>query len=138
MIRRTVIRAEDRIRVVPNSASRASDEDRERVAAVLRAQAVAGRLTLDELDERVGRAFGARTLRELDALLSDLPRDRGHAPMRTVLTLLLQGVLWVLVGVVLVTIAILLALAWAGSRLVAAATARSLASRRVRALRAGP
>lgn len=119
---------------------RASDEDRERVALVLQGQAVAGRLTTEELDERIGRAFGARTLRELDTLLSDLPRERRHAPAsaRTVLTLLFEGVLWTLVGVVIVTIAILLAIAWAGSRLVAAVAARSLVTRRVRALRAGP
>lgn len=122
-----------------NGSIRASDEDRERVALILRGQAVAGRLTTEELDERVGRAFGARTLRELDVLLDDLPRERRDtpAPVRTVLTLLFQGVWWTVVGLVIVTIAILLALAWAGSRVVAV-TARSLASRRVRALQAGP
>jgi hypothetical protein len=127
----------DTIQGVRESSKRASDEDRERVARVLQGHAVAGRLTTDELDERIGGAFGARTLRELDVLLSDLPRERRLAP-RTVLTLLLQGIVMLLVGVVIVTIAILLALAWAGSRLVAAVAARSLDSRRVQALRAGP
>jgi Domain of unknown function (DUF1707) len=116
--------------------SRASDQDREDAARVLQGHAVAGRLTIEELDERLGGAFAARTLSELDALLADLPRRRGHA--RTVPALLLQGVVMLLVGLVIVTIAILLALAWAGSRLVAAVAARSLDSRRVRALRAGP
>ena len=109
------------------SSIRASDEDRERAAQVLHGNAVAGRLTTDELDERIGQAFRARTLSELDGLLSDLPgqRRRAPAPARTVLTLLAEGVLWTVVGIVIVTIAILLALAWAGSRLVAAAVARS-------------
>ena len=119
---------------------RASDADRERVARILRDHAVVGRLTTEDLDERTGRAFGARTLGELDALLSDLPRERRHypAPARTVLMLLAEGVLWVLVGVVIVTIAILWALAWTGARLAAAVAARALDSRRAPALRAGP
>jgi Flp pilus assembly protein TadB len=121
-------------------AIRASDEDREDAAQVLRRHAIAGRLTFDELDERLGRAFRARTLRELDTLLSDLPRRRGraHAPAQTVLMLLLRGLVTLVVGLVIVTVAILLALAWAGSRLVAAVAARSLDQRRVRALRTGP
>lgn len=122
-----------------NRSIRASDADRERVARILRDHAVVGRLTTEELDERTGRAFGARTLGELDALLSDLPRESRHsAPARTVLMLLAEGVLWVLVGVVIVTIAILWALAWTGARLAAAVAARALESRRAPALRAGP
>ena len=119
---------------------RASDADRERVARILRGHAVAGRLTLEELDERTGRAFGARTLGELDALQSDLPRERrrGRAPATAAAMLLAEGVLWVLVGVVIVTIAILWALAWTGARLAAAVAARVLDSRRAPALRAGP
>jgi Domain of unknown function (DUF1707) len=120
---------------------RASDADRERVARILRGNAVAGRLTTEELDERTGRAFGARTLGELDALLSDLPRERrrhGPAPARTVPMLLAEGALYVLIGVVIVTIAILWALAWTGARLAAAVAARVLDSRRAPVLRAGP
>lgn len=122
------------------SSIRASDEDREDAAQVLRRHAIAGRLTIEELDERLGSAFRARTLSELDVLLSDLPRRRAHAaaPARTVLTLLVRGLVTLFVGVVIVTVAILLALAWAGSRLVAAVAARSLGQRRVRALRTGP
>ena len=119
---------------------RASDADRERVARVLRDHAVVGRLTTEDLDERTGRAFSARTLGELDALVSDLPDERRHgpAPPVAVLMLLAQGVLWVLVGVVIVTIAILWALAWTGARLAAVVAARSLDSQRTRALRTGP
>jgi hypothetical protein len=53
---------------------RASDAERERAVAELREHALAGRLTVEELDERSERAYSARTRGELDALLADLPR----------------------------------------------------------------
>jgi hypothetical protein len=53
-------------------ALRASDVDRERVADVLRAAAGDGRLDLDELDERLHVAYGARTHDELVPLTADL------------------------------------------------------------------
>jgi hypothetical protein len=52
---------------------RASDADREHVAEVLRHAAGEGRLTVDELDERIDRAFTARTQGELAELTTDLP-----------------------------------------------------------------
>ncbi|MGZ4351912.1 MAG: DUF1707 SHOCT-like domain-containing protein [Gaiellaceae bacterium] len=52
---------------------RASDAERERVVALLRDHAAEGRLTLEELAERVGAAYGAATTDELDALARDLP-----------------------------------------------------------------
>lgn len=52
---------------------RASHEDRDRVIEVLRVAAGDGRLTTDELDERVEIAFSARTYGELAALIRDLP-----------------------------------------------------------------
>jgi Domain of unknown function (DUF1707) len=129
------------IRAVHDRSLRASDADRERVAVSLRDHAVAGRLTTDELDARTGRAFAARTLRELDALLADLPRERrrGSTPARAAL-LLAEGALYVVVGLIIVTIAILWALAWAGARLAraaAAAVARSLDSAGTPAIRRG-
>lgn len=57
---------------------RASDADREHVAEVLRHAAGEGRLTVDELDERIDRAFAARTQGELTALTADLP-EATHA-----------------------------------------------------------
>lgn len=121
---------------------RASDADRERVAVSLRDHAVAGRLTTEELDARTGRAFAARTLGELDALLGDLPRERrrGSTPARAAALLLAEGALYVAVGLIIVTIAILWALAWAGARLArlaAAAIARSLDSAGTPAIRRG-
>lgn len=121
-----------------NRSIRASDADREAVAGLLQDHAVAGRLTTDELAERVGRALVARTRGELDALVADLPRAsrREPAAARTVLLLMAEGVLWVLVGLLIVTIAILCAVAWTGARL-AAAAARSLNSGHAPALRGG-
>jgi len=52
---------------------RASHEDRDRVIEVLRVAAGDGRLTAEELDERVEIAFSARTYGDLAALTSDLP-----------------------------------------------------------------
>jgi uncharacterized protein DUF1707/cell wall-active antibiotic response 4TMS protein YvqF len=52
---------------------RVSDTDRERVALQLRDHAVEGRLTLEELSERLDRAYAARTLAELEPVTADLP-----------------------------------------------------------------
>jgi Domain of unknown function (DUF1707) len=57
----------------PADRLRASHEDRDRVIEMLRVAAGDGRLTPDELDERVEIAFSARTYGELAALTSDLP-----------------------------------------------------------------
>lgn len=51
----------------------ASDAERERVAALLREHAAEGRLGIDELSERVERAYGARTRSALADLTRDLP-----------------------------------------------------------------
>jgi hypothetical protein len=58
---------------------RVSDADRERAVAELGVAFRAGRLTADEFDERAGQALGARTGKELSALLADLPVDRAPA-----------------------------------------------------------
>ena len=52
---------------------RASDADRDRVADALREHYAAGRLSADELDERLTTALSARTLGELNQVLTDLP-----------------------------------------------------------------
>jgi hypothetical protein len=60
---------------------RASDVERERVATLLRDHAAEGRLDASELDDRLGRAYAARTRGELDALTADLPAP-ARAPRR--------------------------------------------------------
>ena len=52
---------------------RASRADREQAIGTLKAAFVQGRLTKDELDERVGRALVPLTYAELAALTGDLP-----------------------------------------------------------------
>ena len=42
--------------------------------AQLREHFVAGRLTFDELTERIGAALTAKTQRQIDRLMADLPR----------------------------------------------------------------
>jgi Domain of unknown function (DUF1707) len=59
---------------------RAGDSDREAVAERLRVAAGEGRIDLAELDERLGRAYGAKTYRELDVLVADLPEHRPGTP----------------------------------------------------------
>jgi hypothetical protein len=51
---------------------RASDADREKTADLLRHAAGEGRLTMDELDERLDLVYGTRTQRELDKLTADV------------------------------------------------------------------
>jgi hypothetical protein len=57
---------------------RASDDDRERVVAVLAAAAADGRLTLEEHSQRVQRAYQARTLGDLASLTTDLAPAAGQ------------------------------------------------------------
>jgi Domain of unknown function (DUF1707)/2TM domain len=52
---------------------RASDADRERVAEALRQHHVDGRLDADELNQRLDRAYAAKTFGELDQVTTDLP-----------------------------------------------------------------
>jgi hypothetical protein len=55
------------------STLRASDADREHIAERLRQATAEGRLVADELEQRLGEAFKARTYGELARLVSDLP-----------------------------------------------------------------
>jgi hypothetical protein len=55
---------------------KASDADREHVAERLRHAAAEGRLLAEELEERLGQTFQARTYGELDAVVADLPANR--------------------------------------------------------------
>jgi Domain of unknown function (DUF1707) len=61
-----------------SSRIRASDADRDRVAALLQEHHAEGRLSAEEFSERLDAALRARTLGELDELLADLP----HADRR--------------------------------------------------------
>ena len=67
----------------PEPTLRASDAEREHHAELLREHAAQGRLTVDELDERLDRVYAARTLEELVPIVSDLPApEPPRAPQR--------------------------------------------------------
>jgi hypothetical protein len=53
---------------------RIGDAERDVAMAQLREHFVAGRLTFDELAERIDTALTARTQRQIDGLMADLPR----------------------------------------------------------------
>ena len=59
---------------MPEPHLRAADADRAAVATRLGDQMSAGRLTVAEYDERLARAYAARTYGELEALTADLPQ----------------------------------------------------------------
>jgi hypothetical protein len=92
-----------------NDEIRAADADRERVADRLRDAAAEGRLEPDELEERLERAFTARTYAELEALVADLPgpeparperqRPRRPAPLRGLVAIsALMILIWAVSG----------------------------------------
>ena len=63
----------------PTRQLRVSDADREQAAEVLRQAAGDGRITFDELDQRLEAAYGARTYGDLTEVTADLPAP-GEAP----------------------------------------------------------
>jgi hypothetical protein len=63
---------------MPDPHLRAADADRAAVASVLGEHMAAGRLTLAEYDERVSRAYAAKTYGELAELTTDLPALPGR------------------------------------------------------------
>jgi hypothetical protein len=86
---------------------RASDDERERTATLLREHSTRGRLTGDELSDRLDAAFAARTRGDLAELLGDLPEAppprrpdtslRDHARAYVFVNTMLV-VVWLLVG----------------------------------------
>ncbi|CAN5681495.1 MAG: DUF1707 domain-containing protein [Actinomycetota bacterium] len=59
--------------IAPAGETLVSDADRELVARTLGHHTAEGRLTLDELSDRLGEAYGARVGSELELVLRDLP-----------------------------------------------------------------
>jgi hypothetical protein len=104
---------------------RASDAERERVVAFLREHALLGRLNDEELEERIGSAYSAVTVGDLERLIADLPRGRQpvarphHAAARRgvhpgliaagVLAIVLTGLPFAALGIGVAIIAVMLA-----------------------------
>lgn len=61
---------------------RASSADREQVIATLKAAFMQGRLTEDELGERAGQVYAARTYAELAEVTADIPPEHALARPR--------------------------------------------------------
>jgi hypothetical protein len=61
---------------------RASDADRDQAVIALREHTAAGRLTLEEFADRMGRAYEAKTVAELEELGRDLPAPAATRPQR--------------------------------------------------------
>jgi hypothetical protein len=95
---------------------RASTADLDRSIGVLKASFVEGRLTKEELDERVGQAFVARFFAELMVITADLPvgtfgRLPAHSaaqpfPRKTRLDVAVVVLVWLALMVVLATVVI--------------------------------
>ncbi|GAA1853386.1 DUF1707 SHOCT-like domain-containing protein [Actinomadura bangladeshensis] len=61
--------------MAPNPDIRASDADRDRVAASLREHCALGRITMDELQERLDSVYASKTVGDLQEVTSDLPEE---------------------------------------------------------------
>lgn len=68
---------------VDRNVLRAGDLDRNRTVRLLQYHYEAGRLTVTELESRTQQAMAAKTLGQLDALLSDLPAEEPHVETRS-------------------------------------------------------
>jgi uncharacterized protein DUF1707 len=75
----------------PRAELRASHEDREAVAERLREAAGDGRIDLEELEERLERAFTAKTYGDLEPLTADLPPPAAAAEAEARPPLTLKG-----------------------------------------------
>ena len=62
----------------PDASLRVSDAERDETLRILGEHASVGRLTLDELEERSGRALAAKTRGDLATLTGDLPQEAGQ------------------------------------------------------------
>jgi hypothetical protein len=58
-----------------NPEMRASDADRDRVAAALREHCAQGRIDVEELNERLEGVYSSKTLGDLEKVTADLPEE---------------------------------------------------------------
>jgi len=101
-----------------------SAHDREAAGVALRRHYVSGRLSPDELGERLQLALGARTRRELGSALAGLPplwRDRDE--LRRIGRAARRGVVWAALTLVWSAISLVLLVAFAVSAIMHGLTA---------------
>jgi Domain of unknown function (DUF1707) len=77
---------------------RVCDADRDRALCELSEALQVGRITIGEFDQRSQQALGARTGKELLALLADLPHDRACAPATVPRKAHCQRATWIVIG----------------------------------------
>jgi hypothetical protein len=97
-----------------NPAWLAASADRERAVGVIRAGFAEGRLSQDELDDRVGQAYTARTYGELWALTADLPAGPfapAYGPVAVVPEKALRPASWRPAAALIITALVIFALA---------------------------
>ena len=97
-----------------NPAWLAASADRERAVGVLRAGFAEGRLSQEELDDRVGRAYAARTYGELWALTVDLPAGPivpAHGPVAVLPEQALRPASWRPAAALVITALVIFTLA---------------------------
>ena len=66
---------------LPRGELRVSDQERDATLDLLGTHAAAGRLTLDELEERAAQVLGAKTRSDLAIVTSDLPVEEAAPPV---------------------------------------------------------
>lgn len=81
-----------------------SDVERDRVVARLGDEAVAGRLSVDELERRIAAALVAGTERDLRRTQRGLPGDRRELRLAVRIAVLLATVAWLTVVFVVLTL----------------------------------
>jgi ferric-dicitrate binding protein FerR (iron transport regulator) len=85
---------------------RASDADREAIGERLRKSHAEGRLDVQEFQERLDRCLQAKTVGELEQLVSDLPRERPKERPFRLQRLAMVPLLVVLFGAIVIAAAV--------------------------------
>ena len=91
---------------------RAADADRERVASTIQTAGSEGRLTLDEVEERLTAVYAARFTDELRGLTTDLPRPAPPRPGWPITRAALRHPAVGVHAAVAVTIVVLMTIRW--------------------------
>jgi hypothetical protein len=95
----------------PPANVRCSDGDREKTVTILQNNAAVGRITPEELSTRLDKAFAAKTVGDLRAIVSDLPEGNVDPVAQMMTGMVSSGMriakvgLWITVGAAVLGIA---------------------------------